>query len=278
MVLRTLAGLALLSLTVPMAGCREGGQVAGPPLEQPFVSATLECDNQMRSTGEPDYAIPAEPDTEEPVTQANRFVDGTHLRRGYLDLEIAMAEQKPSSQTIALVSDGRSVGILKYENDAQLGWHLTSTEVCSPAEVKTPTTSRLAQGVKCADRPWYSSPSRAEVRKLSIEAVLVCAWRDFPRSAKPPQLIWEAWLPPKERATLQTQLGGAFGGITDCGTPEDALPHVAYTLYLDDTESGMWRIDVPDDFCQGFQMGGEPYVSGWVSRTLRTAGAGSRTP
>lgn len=97
------------------------------------MSATLECDNRMRSTGQPDYVIPATPNAEEPAAQSAGFVNGTNMRRDYADLEIVVAQREPTSQTIALVSDGKSVGILRYETDEQLGWHLTSTEVCSPS-------------------------------------------------------------------------------------------------------------------------------------------------
>lgn len=102
------------------------------PVERSSVSTTLECENNLRSSGEPDYGLPGEPNTEEPLDQAARFVDGTGTRRDYPDVESVLAEQQPTAQIIALVSDDKSVGILRYENDDTLGWHLTSTEQCSP--------------------------------------------------------------------------------------------------------------------------------------------------
>lgn len=92
----------------------------------------MECENNLRSSGDLDFGGPAEPNTEEPLDQAARFVDGTGTRRDYPDVEIVLAEQQPTAQIIMLVSDGKSVGILRYENDDTLGWHLTSTEGCSP--------------------------------------------------------------------------------------------------------------------------------------------------
>ena len=46
-------------------------------------------------------------------------------------MEIVLAEQQPTAQIIAFVSGDESVGILRYENDDILGWHLTSIEQCS---------------------------------------------------------------------------------------------------------------------------------------------------
>ena len=110
------------------------GPVSMEPVvsEPASVSTTLECDNNLRSTGTPDYGIPADPNTEEPLDQAARFVEGTGIRRDYPDVEIVLAEEQPTAQVIALVSNDKSVGILRYENDDTLGWHLASTAQCSP--------------------------------------------------------------------------------------------------------------------------------------------------
>lgn len=86
----------------------------------------------MRNSGTPDYVIPPTPITEAPLAQAQRYVDGSGMRRFYPDVEAVVAEQAPSAQTIALVSEGKSVGILRYEDDEQLGWHIASMETCSP--------------------------------------------------------------------------------------------------------------------------------------------------
>jgi hypothetical protein len=104
-----------------------------PVVSEPAsVSTTLECDNNLRSTGTPDYGMPANPNTEQPLDQAARFVQGTGVRRDYPDVEIVLAEEQPTAQVIALVSNAKSVGILRYENDDTLGWHLVSTAQCSP--------------------------------------------------------------------------------------------------------------------------------------------------
>lgn len=131
MVLRRELSVALLALVVPLAGCGEEESV-GSMAEPTPPSSTLECENPRRNSGTPDYAFPATPNTEAPLAQAQRFAGGSGMRRDYPDVEAVAAEQTPGAQVIALVSEGKSVGILRYEDDEQLGWHLTAMETCSP--------------------------------------------------------------------------------------------------------------------------------------------------
>lgn len=132
MVLSRRAILVLVALLIAVSGCGASEETAQSAVVRSSVSTSLECENSLRSTGQPDYVLPAEPITEEPLEQAARFVDGTGTRRDYPDIEIVLADQQPKAQIIALVSNDKSVGILRYENDDALGWHLTSTEQCSP--------------------------------------------------------------------------------------------------------------------------------------------------
>ena len=100
------------------------------------MSTTLECENTLRNIGEPDYGVgpDTEPNTEEPLDQAERYVEGTNMRRDYPSVEIVVAETQSTSQVVALVNDHKTVGILRYETDERLGWHLTSIEECSPSK------------------------------------------------------------------------------------------------------------------------------------------------
>lgn len=132
MVMRRTASLALL-LVVSLVGCGEGAQSALSTPERSTASATLECENGMRNVGEPDYAMGSQPNTEAPLSQARTFIEGSHMRRDYPDVEAVVAAQQPSRQIIALVSEGKSAGILRYDNDEDLGWYLATVETCSPS-------------------------------------------------------------------------------------------------------------------------------------------------
>ena len=146
MVVTRTASLVLVSLLVLVTGCGASGGTARSAVEQSSVSTTLECENDLRSTGQPDYALPAEPITEEPLDQTARFVDGTGTRRDYPDVEVVLADQQPTAQIIALVSKDKSVGILRYENDDALGWHLISVEQCSPMRAGQTVPAQVSYG------------------------------------------------------------------------------------------------------------------------------------
>jgi len=115
-----------------LAGCGDDQTTGQQPEINRSVSTTLECENNLRNVGAPDYAV-GEPNTEEPVDQAMQYVEGTHMARDYSEVEVVVAEAQSTSQVIALVGDGKTVGILGYGTSPQLGWHLESLEECSPS-------------------------------------------------------------------------------------------------------------------------------------------------
>lgn len=136
MVLKHVAIIATMLPTALLAGCGEESGVAQSATIAPAsVSATLECENRMRTTGQPLYGIGPNttPNTQQPAVQAQSYIDGSQVRRDYPDVEVALAQEQARSQIVALVSGGKPVGILRYTRDDRLGWHVDAIEQCSPS-------------------------------------------------------------------------------------------------------------------------------------------------
>lgn len=99
------------------------------------VSAKLQCDTRRTVRGVFDYEAPDEdttrnPDPREPLDQAQGYADS--LRLDYPDAKAVLIAQGSASQTVAVVSDGKTVGLLDYVYLDATGWRDVSMEACSP--------------------------------------------------------------------------------------------------------------------------------------------------
>lgn len=113
----------------------------------------------------------------------------------------------------------------------------------------------------CSSRPAFPSPSQADVWNMNVVGAGVCRW------VNPSQLNSTnsgtqvtVTLSDQERSELIALIEEASPGNPDCAVI-DSEPQVEFLVLLKDYEDQSWQITIPNDFCLGFELDGNPYQS-----------------
>ena len=129
-----LVGIVATTMVLVSCGTETPSPAAAPTPVDPDVSMVLECDNRMHETGTPDYGIGPDTarETAKPLELAARYVEDWKVEKYFPGVEPVLADAEPPEHVVALVADGKTVELLRYEDHELLGWHLTGIENCVP--------------------------------------------------------------------------------------------------------------------------------------------------